>query len=144
MQSGKRMSKMLFLMLTSIRKPEISAKEGQQATPMDWHLGLGMSGRKSIWSKKYEALGRIPEFSARRCFWNNCFPSCRGSGSLTNDSQRLCTYETNGATTPGSAGMAENPITILFVCAAAVYTDPWDPDDASGAAARCYPYAAGR
>lgn len=72
------MSKMLFLTLTSIRKPEISAKEGQQATPMDWHLGLGMSGRKSIWSKNMKRSNvLIPEFSARRCFWNNCFPSAQ-------------------------------------------------------------------
>ena len=41
LRSGKRMSKMLFLTLTSIRKPKISAKEGQQATPMDWHLAWG-------------------------------------------------------------------------------------------------------
>ena len=73
------MSKMLFLTLTSIRKPEISAKEGQQATPMDWHLGLGISGRKSIWSKNMKRSDvLIPEFSARRCFWNNCFPSVQG------------------------------------------------------------------
>ena len=42
--------------------------------------------------------------------------------------------------------MAENPITIrcLALCEAAVYGDFRDSDDAIAAAARCYPYAAGR
>lgn len=42
-------------------------------------LGLGDERTKKHLVEKYEALGRlIPEFSARRCFWNNCFPSAQG------------------------------------------------------------------
>ena len=49
--SGKRMSKMLFLTYFD-PEPEISAKEGQQATPYGLHLGLGMSGRKKASGRK--------------------------------------------------------------------------------------------